>query len=250
MRPILLEWYGIRVYSYPAMLYLGLVFGIVAGNYAANVAGLASDRVFVAMLLLAVAGLIGARLLFVSTHWAIYRREPGRIWRRSEGGAAMQGGLLLAMLVSAPLLWAVGLPFGAFWDVATFTALIWVVFARIGCLLHGCCGGRPSDGRFALNLPNSRGIWCPRVPTQILEGGWAALLLLGAVRGWVHSAFPGALFLAAVAAYEAGRFVLQPTREVQQRIEWLNLPRALSAALVTGSVTSLLILWLGLGGTR
>jgi phosphatidylglycerol:prolipoprotein diacylglycerol transferase len=245
MRPVLFVWQGVRIYSYPAMMYLGMVLGIVAGNYAANLRGLDSARVLVAMLLLTIPGLIGARLLFVAIHWGLYRREPRRIWRRSEGGAALQGGLVLAVAVSVPLLGAIGVPFAAYWDVATFTLLIWLIFARVGCLLHGCCSGRPSQAWFALNLPDHRGIWRQRIPTQILEAGWAALLLLGAAGLSNQPLFPGAVFLAALGAYALGRFALQRTREVQDQLGALNVQQAISAAFGVVALVGLLVVWLG-----
>ena len=109
--------------------------------------------------------------------WRAYRREPWRIWRRSDGGAAMYGAVPCMVLASMPLLAVLQLPFGAFWDVATFCILIGMIFTRIGCLLNGCCSGRPSEGRWALLLADHRGIQRRRIPTQLLEAGWAALLL-------------------------------------------------------------------------
>ena len=247
MYPVLLHWHGIRIHSYLAFLYFGMVLGLLAGNYAANVSGLDSVRVFVAMLLLMLAGLVGARLLFVAIHWRIYRREPGRIWRRSEGGAAMQGGLLLAVLVSLPLLAAVRLPLGLFWDVATFTMLIWLSVARLGCLLHGCCGGRPTQSWFAVCLPNQRGVWRRRIPTQLVEAGWGALILLGAAGLWDARPFPGAVFLAAVTAYACGRFILERLRDHRDRVGALDVQRALAAAIGMLGLGTLLIAWVGCG---
>ena len=87
MRPILFTWRGRQVPSYPAMLYLGLVAGLAAGNVAAHVVGLNAARVYVASLILIPAALVGARLASVAGNWAAWRDDPGRIWRRSEGGA-------------------------------------------------------------------------------------------------------------------------------------------------------------------
>ena len=245
MRPVLLHWHGIRIHSHPAFLYVGMVLGLIAGNYAANVSSLNSVRVFVATLLLIVVALVGARLLFVATHWQRYRREPSRIWRRPEGGAAMQGGLLLAVALSAPVLAAIGLPFGAFWDVATFTIVIGLIFARLGCLLHGCCGGRPTQGRLALCLPNQRGVWRRRIPTQLLEAGGGVLILLGAIALWDQRPFPGAVFLSAVTVYACGRFALEPLREHRDQLGRLDLQQALAAAFGTLALAGLLIAWLG-----
>lgn len=138
MRPILFQWRGLTVWSYPAMLYIGLVAGVVAGNVAAHAAGIDAFRAFVATLVLIVPALIGARLFYVASHWQLYRQSLWRICDRSGGGFAMYGGLPVVLLLSVPVLGALRLDFGAFWDVAAFTILVGMIFVRIGCLMNGC----------------------------------------------------------------------------------------------------------------
>lgn len=245
MYRVLWHWRSIEIYSYPAMLYLGLVFGVAAGNYAAHLANLNAARVFVGTLLLLIPSLVGARLLSVASHWEIYRRDPGRIWRRSEGGGAMYGGLPFALLISVPLLGILQVPFGAFWDVATFTILVAMIFTRLGCLLNGCCAGRATRGWFALYLPDHQGIWQRRIPTQLLEMAWTAALLVGAVALWQQMPFRGALFLYALAGYGTGRFLLEWTRESRERVGKILLHQAISAVLVLVSLITLFIAWSG-----
>lgn len=245
MHRILFDWRGIRIYSYPAMLYLGLVVGMTVGNFLANLDGLDSARVLIAMLSLTVVGLVGARLLHLAIHWEIYRREPERIWRRSEGGASQLGGLGLMVPVSVPLLGALGLPVARFWDVAIFTMLIGMIFTKTGCLLNGCCGGRPSDSWFALNLPDHRGIWRRRIPSQPLEAALAALLLLAAVGMWPHRPYAGAVFLAVVGTYALGRIGLQATREIQERLGAVNVQQTLVAVIGVLALVGLLLGWFG-----
>jgi prolipoprotein diacylglyceryltransferase len=247
LRQVLFEWRGIKIHSYLVMVYLGLTVGLVAGNALANLGGLPAGRVLVALMLLTVPGLVGARLLFLAANWSVYRHEPWRIWRRSEGGAAVQGGIVLSVAVSPPLLTALKIPFGAFWDVATFVMLIWLIFGRLGCLLHGCCSGRPSAGPLTMELPDQRGIWRRRIPTQLLEVGWGVLILLGVIGLWNERRFPGAIFLAAVTAYAWGRFVLEPMREHRARVGALDVQQALAAAIGTLALAGFLIAWLGFG---
>jgi phosphatidylglycerol---prolipoprotein diacylglyceryl transferase len=213
MRKILFSWYGLNIRSYPAMLYLGLVAGVFAGAHVAQLSGMNPNSFAVAIVVLIVPALVGARLLFVLTHWDIFRRDLPRIWRRSEGGMAMYGGLIVTVPLSIPLLRALHLPFAQFWDAATVTILLGMVFTRIGCLLNGCCAGRPTSAWLGLTLPDHRGVWRRRVPSQLLEMLWAAILLAAALAMRDRTPFPGAIFCSAVIAYGAARLVLEPLRD-------------------------------------
>jgi prolipoprotein diacylglyceryltransferase len=245
MRRILIRWRGITVWSYPAMLYLGLVAGIIAGNAAANASGLDSPAVFIATCILIVPALAGARLQHVATQWSVYRQDIPRIWDTRESGLAQYGGILLAVPLSIPLLRSLGLAFGDFWDVASFTLITGMVFTRIGCLMNGCCSGRPSHSWGSMVLPNHQGVIARRIPNQLLEASWAALILCAVTLLHGRLPFPGATFVFSCAAYATGRLVLESLREevpARHRFtvhHWISLLIiALSlAALVTRGIT-------------
>jgi phosphatidylglycerol:prolipoprotein diacylglycerol transferase len=228
------------------MLYFGLVFGITGGMVAFTRSAHRFDliTVFAAILLLLVPALVGSRLLFVVSHWELYRHHPRRIWRRSEGGAAMYGGLVASFLLSIPLLAYLGISFGAFWDGSTIIILIAMIFTRAGCLLNGCCAGRQTEGRIGLYLPNVNGVWCRRVPTQLLEAGLAAALLLSSIGAWSWLPFDGALFLLNLAVYGIARCGLERTRENIDTVRGVPINRLISLSLVTVSGGTLLSKWL------
>jgi phosphatidylglycerol:prolipoprotein diacylglycerol transferase len=230
------------MHSYPAMLYVGLVFGVFADNLASHAARVNSFRTFIAALILIPVGLIGARLSYVVGHWGQYRRDLRQIWNPSQGGAGHYGGLAVALLFSAPLLRVLHVPLGAFWDAAVFGLLCILFFGRIGCLLHGCCGGRPYQGWGSACLPDHQGQWRRRFPTQLLEAGWGAILLVAASAMWPRVLFSGALFLAVAALYAFGRLLLLSTRErlVESR---LLFHYAFSLLLLVVSLTTLTVRW-------
>jgi phosphatidylglycerol---prolipoprotein diacylglyceryl transferase len=243
MRPVLFHLRGIPIHSYPALLYVGLTAGITAGNLAAHAAGLDAYRVFWATCLLLVPALIGARLLYVTTHWALYRRSLRRIWNRREGGAALYGGILVALPLSALVIPRLQLPWGRFWDVAVFTMLIAMAIARVGCLLNGCCAGRRATGLLAMYLPNQSGAWEKRLPTPFLEAAWACVLLLLAIALRPRMPFAGALFWMVAGGYAAGRLVLESTRERQPGTPRITIHHSISGALLLLSCGCLAAGW-------
>jgi phosphatidylglycerol---prolipoprotein diacylglyceryl transferase len=222
MRPVLFEIFGATIHSYTVMLYVGLVAGIITAYRVAPLVGLNPARVWTASMILAVPALAGARLLFVAVNWEVYARAPQRIWRCAEGGASLYGGLLLALVVSVPLLPALNLAFWSFWDVAIMAMLIGMVFTRVGCFLNGCCGGRPTSSMIGITSADPQGITRRRIPAQLLES-LLALVLLGLVYLTLpRRPFAGAVFLGVVTVYSIARIGLELTRETVDVVHGLK----------------------------
>jgi prolipoprotein diacylglyceryltransferase len=236
MHPVMFRWRGLTVHSYPAMQWLGLTLGVYAGQFMARAAGLDAFRVFVATILLLFPALAGARILHVAMKWHFYRDHKESIWNTRKGGAAQYGGILVAVPLSIPLLEALSLPFGAFWDVAGITIMVGMVFTRIGCFLNGCCEGRESSAWLALYLPNSRGEWKRRYPTQLFEATWAALLLMTAITTRNSLPFDGALFVFIASGYALGRLVMESTRDIERRF---TVHHAISLLIIGVSLAAL-----------
>jgi prolipoprotein diacylglyceryltransferase len=224
------------------MLYLGLLFGVVAGNIVAHATRIDALRVYIATLILIVPALAGARLLYVAAEWRHYRNNLSRIWDRSQGGYIMYGGFPAMLIFSVPVLRALHLGFGQFWDIAIFTILVGMFFTRIGCLLNGCCAGTPTRTWLGFNLPNGKGNWEKRVPTQALESGWAAVLLVLAIIARQSAPFPGALFLLVSAGYACGRILMEFARE-RERGAGFSIAHAISLVISVLSISTLAIYW-------
>lgn len=242
MRPELLNWRAVRIPSYVAMLYLGLVAGAYASYAAGRAGGLSGETFAAAIVALLVPSVLGARLAFVAGRWPAIRLEPRQIFPRGKEGGAVAYGALVSVPVSVPLLLALGLPVAAFWDAGAVGFLAAITCLRIGCFLNGCCCGRETTSRCGCELPDAAGVIARRLPTQLLEAGWAAILLLGAALVAGRMPFPGALFLAALATYAAGRFFLEFTRERTRTVGGrLTVAQTCSAVFVLISVTVLVV---------
>jgi phosphatidylglycerol:prolipoprotein diacylglycerol transferase len=213
MHRVLFHVREVPIWSYPTLLYAGLVCGFYVMYALAPSLGMPRTPAAVATLMMFLPAIVGARIWFVLDHWAIYRRDPPRIWRHSDGGMTLYGGLVLALVLSPAALAAFNLRFAAFWDGATFTILVGMIFTRIGCLLNGCCSGRPSASRFGLWLPDHNGRWQRRYPVQLLELGAAVILLAGSATLLAVGTPRGTIFTFALTGYVGARLAIDPLRE-------------------------------------
>jgi phosphatidylglycerol---prolipoprotein diacylglyceryl transferase len=203
---------GRAISRYKVMLFVGCVAGIFAGTVVAGERGLDESRFALAATALLLPAFVGARSWFVARHWDEYRGNLRRVVRRSEGGMALFGGLALAPVVSIPVLAAARLPYWRFWDAACITMLVGLMFTRLGCLMNGCCAGRPTNGPLGMWLRDSFGFRARRWPTQLLEASWAAVVLVGALATRNRMPFDGARFVAVVVLYCTARAVFETTR--------------------------------------
>lgn len=193
--------------AYKVMLYVGCVLGAYAGAAVADEKGLDPSRFALVTIALLIPAFVGARVWFVVRHGPV-----SGLLDRSQGGAGLFGGLVLAIVVSAPVLQLAQLPFWTFWDAASITMLVGLIFTRFGCLMNGCCAGRSTESWLGIVLPDTTGTRRRRYPAQLLEAGFAALLLVIAiaVRNTVAG---GVVFAGVVVLYCCGRLILEQLRE-------------------------------------
>lgn len=217
MRPVLLVWHGIVLHSFPVVIYAALLVTVFLTVYLAQQAGLNGDRAALAVVLAYIPAFVSARLLYVAGHWDRFRHAPTRIWRRSEGGLSLYGGLIGLFVGALPLLWALGLPIAAFFDALVPGILGGLAVAKGGCLLNGCCYGHVTDHWCGVDLPDDRGLWRRRFPSQLVEMAWAIVVLLLMLAWsviWRGASPPaGLIACGGLALHSAGRLFLQKLRD-------------------------------------
>jgi phosphatidylglycerol---prolipoprotein diacylglyceryl transferase len=218
MRRILFVWKGFEFYSYSVLLYFGLLAGILFGNFGAHYLRMDPFKIFVAQFALIPIGIIGARAIHAVSYWSVYSKALPRLFHFHRGGGDQFGTYVFTFAGSIFLLKLLGIPFWTFWDLNIIALLILMLITRFGCLLNGCCSGRPTSSRWGMKLPNSQGVKCNRVPMQLLEGGWVTIVIIASVFLWPHLNIQGSIFFIASAAYGLGRIVLDGFREDCSRL--------------------------------
>jgi prolipoprotein diacylglyceryltransferase len=88
-------------------------------------------------------------------------------------------------------------------------------------------------------LPDHQGTWEKRIPTQLLEAGWAVVLLVSSIQIWPRLQFSGALFVFVSAGYACGRLVLESTRDLGRAGPRFTIQHAISLLIIALSLAAL-----------
>jgi phosphatidylglycerol:prolipoprotein diacylglycerol transferase len=220
MHPILFEIGGWPVYSYGLMLALAYLLGLYFAKVRAERLGMDGNKIMDLGIWLIVAALVGAKLMLVIVDFDYFLNQPDAIWSLVRAGGVFYGGLLAAFGVA---LWLVRRYKLNMWTTADLMApgiALGHVVGRLGCLLAGCCYGRPTDVPWGIvftdpaaqaNVGTPLGI--PLHPTQIYDAGAELLILVFLLaterRG---KPFPGRTFWWYMLLYAVSRFVVEMYR--------------------------------------
>ena len=102
-----------------------------------------------------IAALIGAKLLLLFVNFNYFRNNPDEILVLARSGGVFYGGLITATLVAFWYIRRHKLPFWTTCDMFAPGIALGHVIGRLGCLMAGCCYGRPADVPWADHLHRS-----------------------------------------------------------------------------------------------
>jgi phosphatidylglycerol:prolipoprotein diacylglycerol transferase len=163
--PIVVAWYGIF-----------LAVGFLAGIWTASRRGLrqniSADTIYDLMPWLLGGAIIGARALYVVSYWD--ESFAGKPWTEvfmvQHGGLVYYGGLAGASLACVVFARAKRLPLWKLADILAPSIALGSFFGRWGCLMNGCCYGRPTTLPWGVQFPPGHETYPNRVhPTEIYD---------------------------------------------------------------------------------
>ncbi len=130
--------------------------------------GIHAGRAVGLLLLLAIAGFLGAKLFSLYVRgWELY--QP--LFQELRGGLRYPGALL-AMVLLGPLLkrWLLPeLPLGRFLDVLAITVCFAFALIRFSCWMNGCCTGPPCSGFLCLSYAPGSQVWYAHLQHGLIE---------------------------------------------------------------------------------
>lgn len=246
MYPRLIELGPVTIYTYGVVLAAAYLIGLKLALVRARRRGLDGNRILDLGIYLIVSALIGAKLLLLVVDFSYFSAHPRELLSLVRSGGIFYGGFGLAVLVGVWYVHRHRLPL---WEVADAFApgiALGHAVGRLGCLMAGCCYGRPTRVPWAVTFTDpfaasnvGTPLHVPLHPTQLYEAGAElvilAVLLASERRG---RPFAGRTFWLYVLLYAIARFVIEFYR---------GDPRGtVVAALSTSQFISLLLAPLGL----
>jgi phosphatidylglycerol---prolipoprotein diacylglyceryl transferase len=198
---------GFPVRSFGVLLMIAVLVAVwLAGRRAARF-GLTKEQVWDSVVWLVIPGVLGARVFYIAQHWGEFAGRPDQIFTLRMEGLTSFGGIVFGFL--GFLLWSRSAKVDrwAFLDTVAVPVLVAQAIGRIGCLLNGCCYGRPTDAWYGVHVQGDHGT---HVPAQVLD---TALLLLGSLvlTLWERRTpgFTGRSFGWMIVVYGLSRFIYE-----------------------------------------
>ena len=175
MQPILFHIGTFAVYSYGFCMAVAFIVGSLLLIRDSETFGIAREKAVDIFFWVLIGGLLGARFLYVALNWTMFVNDPLRIFAFRDGGMAFQGGLVLALMFCYISCRIKKIPFLRMCDLIAPYVALGQAIGRVGCLLNGCCYGKPTTSFFYVVFPGEE---VQRIPVQVYSAIGLAVLFL------------------------------------------------------------------------
>ena len=241
----------LTIYTYGVMLAAAYLVGLQTAIARGRKAGLDPARLLDLGVAIVISALVGAKLLLLFVNFNYFRNNPEEVMLLARAGGVFYGGLIAATLVALWYIWRHNLPAWKTCDAFAPGIAVGHVIGRLGCLLAGCCYGKPSSVPWAITFTDplaAANVGTPLNvalhPTQLYEAGTELLILVFLLaterRG---RRFEGRTFWGYMLLYAISRFVIEFYRgDERGMIAGLSISQFISVILAPLSVFMLVYL--------
>jgi phosphatidylglycerol---prolipoprotein diacylglyceryl transferase len=229
MHPLLFEVGGFPVYTYGVLLATAYLTGLWLAVRRARERGLNGDRVMDLGIWIIASALIGAKLLLLVVDFGYYSQNPGELLAVFRSGGVFYGGLIAAVVVAFWYMRRAKLPLWPTTDAFAPGIALGHVVGRLGCLMAGCCYGRPASVPWGVTFTSplaAENVGTPLGvalhPTQLYEAGAElAILVLLLATERKGRPYPGRTFWLYMLMYAITRFAIEFYRGDPRGTIWI-----------------------------
>lgn len=256
--------FGFEIAYYGMIIGLGVICGILMAVFLAKKTGQNPDTYYDLALYAVVLSIIGARLYYVIFSWEHYKDDLLSIFNLREGGLAIYGGVIVAIITVSVYAKVKKIPFGLLADTAGPGLILGQIIGRWGNFFNREAFGEYTDGLLAMQLPVDavrtsditdkmlehaevvEGISYIQVhPTFLYESMWNVMILL-IMLWWVkRKRFNGEVFLIYLLGYGIGRSWIEGLRTDQLLLPGTDIAVSQVLAILMAVMSMFLIVFLG-----
>ena len=203
---------GKDIYWYGIIIAAGFLLAVIYAMRRAPSFGLTEDNILDMLFVAVPLAIVCARLYYCIFYWDLYRDNPIAILYVWEGGLAIYGGVIGAVIGVAIFCRVKKLPVGPLLDVGSLGLLIGQMIGRWGNFMNREAHGAVTDGFFKMGIADAAGNVTYYQPTFLYESVWN---LVGFVALHFYSKrrkFDGEVFLLYLAWYGLGRAWIEGLR--------------------------------------
>lgn len=230
-----IAWYAILIAS-------GFLLAVVYALFNLKKFGLEENRVIDVIIGGMIGGIIGARLYYVVFSWDFYKNNPLEIFNIRNGGLAIYGGLIGAVLVGAIICKFRKVRLLPMLDIAVLGFLIGQGIGRWGNFVNVEAFGVETDSIFGMISSGDVNISSPVHPCFLYESVWCILGFILLHFYSKHRRFDGEISLMYLIWYGFERAIVEGLRQDSLYLGSLRISQILSIVLVIVALIILIVI--------
>ena len=205
---------SVTIHTYGVLVALGILAAVALAEYLHRLDGGQPGRIIDMSLVVVLAGLVGARLVFVVINVDYYADNPLEILMLWKGGLVFYGGLIGGAAAFTAFLVASRMPLWSTLDAGAAALAIGHAMGRLGCFAAGCCYGRLSDVPWTVTFTNPRCLAVEVLHETVHPVQLYSFIFLSGLTGflvWLHRrrGFPGQVAAVYLTLYSLFRFCVE-----------------------------------------
>lgn len=258
-----IDLFGIEIAYYGIIIGTAILLGFWIAAREAKRTGQNPENYLDMGIIGVIAGIVGARLYYVIFSWDMYKDNLLDIFNLREGGLAIYGGVIAAVISVLVLAKVKHLSAPQIFDTIAMALLNGQMLGRWGNFFNREAFGGYTDSLFAMRLPLDAvrssdvteqmrrhieridGVSYIQVhPTFLYESLWCTVLLIILFAYRKHKKYEGELFLMYLFGYGLGRFWIEGLRTDQLLLPGVGIAvsQLLAGAIVVGTGAAMLYL--------
>ncbi len=258
-----IDLFGIEIAYYGIIIGTAILLGFWIAAREAKRTGQNPENYLDMGIIGVIAGIVGARIYFVIFSWDMYKVNLLDIFNLREGGLAIYGGVIAAVISVLVLAKVKHLSAPQIFDTIAMALLNGQMLGRWGNFFNREAFGGYTDSLFAMRLPLDAvrssdvteqmrrhieridGVSYIQVhPTFLYESLWCMVLLIILFAYRKHKKYEGELFLMYLFGYGLGRFWIEGLRTDQLLLPGVGIAvsQLLAGAIVVGTGAAMLYL--------